>query len=303
MVWSGAAGWAEFSPFEDYRPTDCVPWWRAAQEAAEQGFPAPRRTEVEVNAIIPAVGPVAAAKLLAGAGGARTVKVKVAEPGQTEAQETARLAAVRAALGPRGKIRIDANGAWDAETAIARIKRLARAADGLEYVEQPCRTVQELALVRRRSEVPVAADESIRRARDPFEVKRLEAADLVVLKVQPLGGVRACLRLAERLELPVVVSSAVETSVGLAMGLALAAALPRLDFACGLGTGQLLSGDLVRERLLVSDAVLPVRAVSPDPALLAEHAAAPALERRWRERLDQVRRLAEAASAEPEPGG
>jgi O-succinylbenzoate synthase len=294
MIWRGEAGWAEFSPFEDYSPAECLPWWRAAQEAANLGFPKPVRQTVPVNGIVPAVGPDQAAALVARSGGCRTIKVKVAEPGQTAAQEVNRVAAVRAALGPTGKIRIDANGAWDVDTAVSRIAALNKAAGGLEYAEQPCCSARELAQVRRRGGVPIAADESIRRAADPFLVKRLEAADLVVLKVQPLGGVRACVELAERLGLPVVVSSAVETSIGLAMGVALAAALPRLDFACGLGTGQLLSGDLTADRLVVSDAVLPVRQASPDPRLIRRYAAAPEVERRWRERLDQVRRLAEA---------
>ncbi|MDR2374311.1 MAG: o-succinylbenzoate synthase [Bifidobacteriaceae bacterium] len=303
VVCEGAAGWGEFSPFEDYPPAECVPWWRAAREAAEVAFPPPRRLTVPVNAIIPAVGPQAAARLAAASGGCVTAKVKVAEPGQGAAEEIDRVAAVRDALGPAGKIRIDANGAWDPDTAVERIAALDRAARGLEYAEQPCPSVAELAQVRRRVQVPIAADESIRRAADPFEVKRQQAADLVVLKVQPLGGVRACLRLAQALDLPVVVSSAVETSVGLAMGVALAAALPRLDFACGLGTGQLLAGDVTPQRLLVSDAVLPVRRVVPDPAWLAAHRATAAVERRWRERLDQVRRLAEAVDADAAPGG
>ncbi|MDR1635017.1 MAG: o-succinylbenzoate synthase [Bifidobacteriaceae bacterium] len=294
MVWRGRTAWAEFSPFEDYSPEECVPWWRAAREAADQGFPPPLRQTVPVNAIVPAVGPEQAASLIAAAGGCRVAKVKVAEPGQTAAQEIDRVAAVRDALGEGGKIRIDANGAWDPDTAASRIAQLDKAAGGLEYVEQPCATVAELARVRRRAQVPIAADESIRRAADPFLVKQHQAADLVVLKAQPLGGVRACLELAERLELPVVVSSAVETSVGLTMGVALAAALPRLDFACGLGTGQLLSADLVLDRLLASDAVLPVRPAIPDPALLAAHSADPAERRRWLERLDMVRRLADA---------
>ncbi|MDR2564690.1 MAG: o-succinylbenzoate synthase [Bifidobacteriaceae bacterium] len=296
MVWEGPAGWAEFSPFEDYPPIECLPWWRAAQEAAELGFPPPVRRSVPVNAIIPAVGPRRAAQIVAASGGCDTVKVKVAEPGQTAAQEADRVKAVRDALGPGGRIRIDANGAWDVETAVSRIAELNKAAGGLEYAEQPCATVPELAQVRKRAAVPVAADESIRRAADPFQVKRRQAADVVVLKVQPLGGVRACLALAEELDLPVVVSSAVETSVGLAMGVALAAALPRLDFACGLGTGQLLAADLVQDRLLASDAVLLVRQPLPDPALLAAHAAGPADQRRWRDRLDQVRRLAGEAA-------
>jgi O-succinylbenzoate synthase len=294
MVWAGSAGWGEFSPFEDYRPDECVAWWRAAEEAAELGFPPAARRTVPVNAIVPAVGPGRAAAIVAASGGCGTVKVKVAEPGQTAAEEIDRVAAVRDALGAAGQIRIDANGAWDVETAVGRIARLDKAAGGLEYAEQPCALVGELAAVRRRVNVLIAADESIRRAADPLEVKRLAAADLVVLKVQPLGGVRACLALAAELDLPAVVSSAVETSVGLAMGVALAAALPRLDFACGLGTGQLLAGDLVADRLVARDAALPVRSVSPDPALLAEHAAGPVVDRRWRRLLSQVKRLADA---------
>ena len=153
-------------------------------------------------------------------------KVKVAEPGQSPAEDEARVEAVRDALGPSGRIRVDANGGWDVDAAVAAIGRLDRAAGGLEYVEQPCASVEDLAAVRRAVGVPIAADESIRRAADPYRVRDLEAADVAVLKVQPLGGVRACLRIAEDIGLPVVVSSALETSVGIAAGVALAAALP-----------------------------------------------------------------------------
>ena len=151
---------------------------------------------------------------------------------------------MRDALGPDGRIRVDANGGWDVDDAVAAIRALDRAAGGLEYVEQPCATVEELAAVRRAVDVPIAADESIRRAEDPYRVRDLEAADIAVLKVQPLGGVRACLRIAEDIGLPVVVSSALETSVGIAAGVALAAALPELPYACGLATVQLLTDDV-----------------------------------------------------------
>ena len=137
--------------------------------------------------------------------------------------------------GPGGRVRVDANGAWSVDEAVTALRALDRAAGGLEYVEQPCAAVEDLAAVRRRVDVPIAADESIRRAEDPYRVRDLEAADIAVLKVQPLGGVRACLRIAEDIGLPVVVSSALETSLGLAAGVALAAALPTLDHACGLG--------------------------------------------------------------------
>ncbi|MDR1119135.1 MAG: o-succinylbenzoate synthase, partial [Bifidobacteriaceae bacterium] len=293
VVWEGPAGWAEFSPFEEYPPSEAAAWWRAAREAAEAGFPPPVRRSVPVNVTIPAVGPARAEQLIAQAAGTTTAKVKVAEPGQTAAQEADRVAAVRSALGPRGRIRVDANGAWDVDTAVDRIRRLDRAAGGLEYAEQPCRTAEELARVRRLVAIPVAADESIRRAADPLRVKALQAADVVVLKAQPLGGVRACLRLAEALDLPVVVSSAVETSIGLAMGLALAAALPRLDFACGLGTLPLLEGDLVEDGLRPAAGELPVCGpVAPSPRLLQRWAAPAPVRAAWLERLDAARRLA-----------
>ena len=224
--------------------------------------------------------------------GCRTAKVKVAEPGQSESDDLARLEAVRGALGPGGHVRIDVNGLWDVDTAVTRLPRYDRAAGGLEYVEQPCATVEELAAVRRRTTVPVAADESIRRAEDPMRVVALEAADIAVLKVQPLGGVRACLEVAEQIGLPVVVSSALESSVGIAAGVALAAALPELPYACGLATVQLLDGDLVDDPLLPVDGSLPVRRPAPDPALLAGAEADPETRERWSGRIAAVQALA-----------
>ncbi|RYI99152.1 MAG: O-succinylbenzoate synthase, partial [Actinomycetales bacterium] len=235
----GPAGWGEWSPFLEYDDEVAEPWLRCAEEAAAGEWPAPLRDTVPVNVTVPAVDAERAHAIVV-AGGCRTAKVKVAEPGQSPADDEARLEAVRDALGPGGRVRIDVNGLWDLATALARIPVLDRAAGGLEYVEQPCASVEELAAVRRAVDVPIAADESIRRAADPYRVRDLEAADVAVLKVQPLGGVRACLRIAEDIGLPVVVSSALETSVGIAAGVALAAALPELPYACGLATVQLL---------------------------------------------------------------
>lgn len=281
----GAAGWAEFSPFWDYDDEESASWWRATREAADLGWPAPLRDTIPVNVTVPAVGPEQAHQIVLASNGCRTAKVKVAEPGQDVAQEQARLEAVRDALGPSGRIRIDANAAWDLDTAVDRLALLDRAAGGLEYAEQPVAGVDGLAALRRRTSVPIAADESIRRAADPLAVAAKHAADVVVLKVQPLGGVRACLELAERIGLPVVVSSALESSVGLAAGLALAAALPELPYACGLATAQLLTADLVADPLLPVDGAIAVR--RPEPVLPVPAADA-ALDARWRARLGRV---------------
>ena len=279
MLLRGEAGWGEFAPFWDYDDLAALAWWRSAREAADLGWPEPVRSSVEVNVTIPAVDAVTAARLVRESGGCRTAKVKVAEAGQGLGAEVERLEAVRAALGPGGAIRIDANGAWDVGTAISRLPVLDRAAGGLEYVEQPCASVEELAEVRRAASVRVAADESVRRAEDPLAVARAGAADILVLKVAPLGGVRACLELAERAGLPVVVSSALETSVGLAAGLALAAALPELPFACGLATAQLLASDVTSAPLLPVDGRIAVRPVVVDEALLSRSAGDEELDR------------------------
>ncbi len=287
---SGEAGWGEWSPFLEYDAAVAEPWLRCAEEAAAGDWPAPVRDSVPVNVTVPAVDPDRA-HAIARRGGCRTAKVKVAEPGQPLAEDQARLEAVRDALGPDARIRVDANGGWDVDAAVASIRVLDRAAGGLEYVEQPCASVEELARVRRAVDVPIAADESIRRAADPYRVRDLEAADVAVLKVQPLGGVRACLRIAEDIGLPVVVSSALETSVGIAAGVALAAALPELPHACGLATVQLLTADVVTEPLLPVDGALPVRTPVVDEAALDRLAAAPDRVAHWDARLAEVRAL------------
>ncbi|GAA1849470.1 o-succinylbenzoate synthase [Microlunatus capsulatus] len=298
LVWRGPAGWAEWSPFLDYDGDELVPWLRAADEAAEQGWPAPRRDRVEVNSTVPAVGPEHAHRLATEAG-CRTAKVKVAERGQTLADDVARVEAVRDALGPDGRVRVDANGGWSVDEAGRALAALAPF--GLEYAEQPCASVEELADLRRRlarsgTDVLVAADESIRRAADPYRVRALEAADVAVLKVQPLGGVRACLEIAERIGLPVVVSSALETSVGIRAGLALAAALPELPFACGLNTVRLLADDLVAAPLVAVDGVLPVGALDVAPEALERHRAPDAVGAFWQARLVQTRARAAAGA-------
>jgi O-succinylbenzoate synthase len=287
---SGGQGWGEWSPFLEYRPEVAEPWLRCAEEAAAGDWPTPVRSSIPVNVTVPAVGPERAHEIVA-AGGCATAKVKVAEPGQSLGDDLARVEAVRSALGPAGRVRVDANGGWTVDEAVAAVRQLDRSAGGLEYVEQPCATVEELAAVRRAVDVPVAADESIRRAADPYRVRDLEAADVAVLKVQPLGGVRACLRIAEDIGLPVVVSSALETSVGIAAGVALAAALPELPYACGLATVQLLADDVVSAPLLPVDGALPVGVPDVDEAALERLAASPERTAAWVARLAEVRAL------------
>lgn len=290
ILFEGEAGWAEWSPFREYDDEEAAAWLRAAIAAARGGHPAPVRDRVAVNGIIPAIAPGDVAGRAAESG-CRTLKIKVAAPGESLDDDVARVSAARAAL-PEGAIRVDANGAWSLDQAETAIRELAQF--GLEYAEQPCASAEELAELRRRLDglVPVAADESIRRATDPLKVRELDAADMVVLKVQPLGGAAACLDLAGRLGIPVVVSSAVETSVGLEAGLRLAAALPELPFACGLETGRLLARDVTDRPLLPVAGELEVRPAHIDAERLAACRADTETERWWLERLRRVAAIA-----------
>lgn len=263
----GPAGWGEFSPFPEYGPAYAARWLACAIEVATTMPPPAVRDRVPVNTTVPAVDPATAFQLVRDSGCA-TAKVKVAETGQDLTQDVERLAAVREALGPDGAVRVDANAAWDVETAVLSISRLDQAAGGLEYVEQPCRELDELRELRRRVRVPLAADESVRSAEDPLRIAGLDAADIIVVKVQPLGGIHRALEVVDAAGLPAVVSSALETSVGLAAGLAFAAALPELRHACGLGTASLLAADVTDRPLLPEDGELAVRPVAPEPAIL-----------------------------------
>jgi O-succinylbenzoate synthase len=287
MLLQGPAGWGEFCPFTEYDDLESAPWLAAAVEAAEEGWPEPVRDRVPVNCIVPAVGPERAQEIVR-ASGCSTAKVKVADAPDSLPADLERVAAVRDALGQGGSVRVDANARWDVEEAVAAIRALDRAAGGLQYVEQPCRTIEELAAVRRRVDVPIAADESIRRAEDPLRVAVAGAADIAVLKCAPLGGVRRALAVAEACGLPCVVSSALQTSVGLAGELALAGALPDLDLACGFGTGALLAADVVAEPLLPHDGWLPVPRRAPEPVLRDAVAAGLERTRWWTDRLARV---------------
>lgn len=266
----GPVGWGEFGAFLEYGPSEAAHWLAAGIESAYRARPPARRDRISINATVPAVPAAQVPEVLARFPGSRTAKVKVAEPGQTLADDVARVNAVRALI---PTVRVDANGGWTVDEAVAAAAALS--ADGeLEYLEQPCATVEELAEVRRRVDIPIAADESIRKATDPLAVVRAHAADVAVLKVAPLGGVGALLAIAAQIDIPVVISSALDSAVGIAAGLAAAAALPDLRHACGLGTGGLFVDD-VAEPLRPVDGYLPVREVTPDPARLVALAAPP----------------------------
>jgi len=287
LLLHGPHGWGEWSPFDEYDDAVAGVWLDAAVSAACSAPPPLRRASVPVNVTVPAVAADAAHAIVV-ASGCTTAKVKVAEPGQTLADDVARVAAVRDALGGAGRIRVDANAAWTRDEAIVALGRLEEAAGGLYYAEQPGATLDELAAVRARTGGRIAADESIRREHASPDLLRA-AVDVAIVKVQPAGGVTAGLALAAALGLPVVVSSGLETSVGLAVGVRLAAALDELPFACGLATGLLLGVDLVRTPLLPRGGAIDVARAAADALTLRDDlpSAPRALEQ---ELLERVRR-------------
>jgi o-succinylbenzoate synthase len=297
LLLRGPSGWTEFAPFTEYDDAEAATWLAAAVDFGWGPEPLLHRDVVSVNATLPAVDLADIDAVLDGFGHTRTVKVKVAERGQTLADDVARVRAVRARLGPAGRIRVDANGGWNVDEAEHAAHALAPF--DLEYLEQPCATVPELAELRARLrdwQLPIAADESVRKAADPLAVVSAGAADLLVVKAAPLGGIAAALRIVAASGLPAVVSSALDTSVGLAMGARLAAALPQLDYDCGLGTAALLAADVTAAPLVPREGRIPVSRVDASPDLL-ERWAAPT-ERRdwWLARLERCRDLLGDAS-------
>ncbi|MGD7003145.1 o-succinylbenzoate synthase [Corynebacterium halotolerans] len=299
LLIDGPAGWGEFAPFLEYEPAEAANWLRAGIEAAWAGFPDPLRDHVEVNATIPAVSAEQVPEILDRYPGCRTIKVKVAEKGKTLADDIARVDAVREAR-PGAVIRVDANRGW----TVAEALEAARALGPLDYLEQPCASVEELAEVRSTLQrsgifVRVAADESIRRADDPFKVAELRAADVAVVKVAPLGGVRPLLDITARLrasQMDVTVASALDTAVGMNAGFAAVAALPRFEdddaldvppAAAGLATGSLFLADVAPERELV-DGFMSTAPVIPELSRVEELAAAPDRKDWWFQRVREA---------------
>ncbi|MEO7005497.1 MAG: o-succinylbenzoate synthase [Terrimesophilobacter sp.] len=286
ILLQGPEGWSEFSPFVEYQDAEAATWLAAAIDFGWYTQAPPLRASIPVNATLPALAPQHVAAVLDRFPGCRTIKVKVAERGQTLADDVARVDAARAYVGATGRIRVDANGGWSVEEARQAI--LALQPFGLEYVEQPCATVAELAALRSKLSgegVLIAADESVRKASDPLAVARAGAADLLVIKAQPLGGIRSAMTIVAGAGLPAIVSSALDTSVGISMGAHLAALLPNLDFDCGLGTAALLAADVTGEPLLPVAGEIPVRRVQVSDALVERHAADAERTAWWRARL------------------
>ncbi|TDD52421.1 O-succinylbenzoate synthase [Kribbella antibiotica] len=295
ILFEGEHGWGEFCPFIEYDDNESIGWLQAALEQANTPWPTFERSRVPVNCTVPAVAPDKAHQIVLDSG-CKTAKVKVADHPDALGEDIARVEAVRDALGPGGAIRIDANCLWDVDTAVRNIKQIDAAAGGLEYVEQPCTTVEELAAVRRRVDVMIAADESIRRAEDPLKVALAGAADVAIIKPPPLGGLKRSLEVAEAAGLPCVVTSTLGTSIDVAAGVALAASLPELDFACGLNTLALLTGDVVGDgtSIRASDGFIevPTEQPVPDLRLLEEFRQKDPARTEWW--MDRLRRVSEA---------
>lgn len=291
LVLRGPHGWTEFSPFVEYDDTEAAAWLRGTIDFGWTDH-TPAADTVPVNATVPAVAPDAVADLLARYPGCTSAKVKVAEPGTTVEDDVARVAEVRRVMGPDAAVRVDANGLWSVEQAVVALERLAPF--DLQYAEQPCRTVEELAQLRGRIAglgVRIAADESVRKASDPLAVARAGAADILVVKAQPLGGITAARAVIADAGLPCVVSSALDTSVGLGMGAFLAAAAMTAGYAAGLGTAAMFAGDVTDEPLLPADGRIGVRRVDVARPLLARYAASPERTAWWMDRLARVHGL------------
>nr|WP_258365932.1 MULTISPECIES: o-succinylbenzoate synthase [unclassified Curtobacterium] len=291
LVLRGPEGWTEFSPFVEYDDAEAAAWLRATIDFGWTPH-GPAADSVPVNATVPAIAAADVPDLLRRYPGCTTAKVKVAEPGTGIEDDVARVAAVRRAMGEDAAVRVDANGLWSLDDATRALERLAPFR--LQYAEQPVASVADLAALRSRVAglgVPIAADESVRKAAEPLAVARAGAADVLVVKAQPLGGVTAARAVIAEAGLPCVVSSALDTSVGLGMGAFLAAAAMAPGYAAGLGTGVMLTGDVTADPLVPVDGRIAVRRVEADTALLERWAAAPDRTAWWEARLRRVHAL------------
>jgi O-succinylbenzoate synthase len=282
VLFKGAAGWSEFSPFLEYSPSECVPWLQSAIAAATKAPPKLYREKIKVNGTIPELNDAAEIKgLVDSFPGVSTFKVKV---GADLTADIARLRVIRGLL-PEAKLRVDVNGAWSVATAVKNLTAIYDQVGPLEYVEQPCASVDELCQLKEQIRVPllIAGDEVIRKAADPFTVNLQGAVDILVLKVAPLGGIERSHQIAEHFKLPIVVSSALESAVGISYGLKLAASFKDLTFDCGLGTGSLLKLDVAD--LPIIDGEIAVVDVEPR---FEDFVVSPERQQWWKNRILQT---------------
>ena len=260
-LFKGEYGWAEFSPFIEYSDAECAPWLACAIEAATKPRPKLFRQSINVNGTIPALNdPAEIESIVSSFPGVKTFKVKV---GDNLSEDIARLAKVRT-LNPKAKLRIDVNGNWSVADAVTNLRVIYENIGPLEYVEQPCATIEELRELKEKLiiDIKIAGDEVLRKAKDPFAVDLSDAIDVLMFKVQPLGGIERAHKLAEHHKIPVVVSSALESAVGINYGLILAASFPEMNFDCGLGTGSLLSANVAD--LPIVGGEIAITEVEPD---------------------------------------
>ncbi len=295
MIFEGPNGWTEWSPFLEYPDEEAAVWLAAAIEFAYGELPASHRTRVPVNATLPAVANDQIEKVLSRFGSFSTVKIKVAEKGQDLNDDLQRVWAVRS-MYPDARIRLDANGGYSVEQAITIAGAMLENGVPLDYLEQPVASIAEMAdlrlsLSKAKLAVLIAADESVRKVSDPMAVVHAGAADILVLKSAPLGGITRSLAIAAEAGIPVVISSALESSVGLSMGAHLASALPNLNFDCGLATASLLAGDVTREPLVPTDGFIDVRRVDVDEQKLDLFEAEDHRIDWWIDRLDRSFKL------------
>jgi O-succinylbenzoate synthase len=288
LLFEGPSGWAEFSPFLEYGLAEASVWLQSAIECAFERQVETVRQTIGINATLPEVEPAQVAEVLGRFGNFRTVKIKVA--GVSQEADIARIEAVLRER-PSVSIRLDANGNWSVDEAFSMVRALSDRGIEIQYLEQPCSTIDEMVELRMKLAsanliAKIAADELVRKAADPYEVVRAQAADILILKVAPLGGIKRLLDIAKQAALPVVISSALETSVGLAWGLRAAATLPQLEYDCGLGTAALLNGDVVDQPLIPLDGQLSVSQVKPSEELLTRYEASPERRDWWLKRLE-----------------
>ena len=281
-LFQGPEGWSEFSPFLEYSSAESAIWLKAAIEAATKPAPKPIRDLVEVNATLPNVKAQEVSSILKGFQGCTTVKIKINDflNDHLILQEVLKVM-------PKAKFRLDINGGWQLEEAVANLTNYEQEFPGqIDYVEQPCIDLADIKSLRGKVNLKIAVDESIRKFLSSDLTKIKEVADIAIIKWAPSGGISAALEIIEKIKLPVVISSALESSVGISHGVALASVVPNLYGACGLGTVSLLEGDVTSKPLIAEDGFIKHRKITPD--LIEQFNVEPARLIWWQDRANEI---------------